>query len=216
MKEWLIAHRGARCDARENTVTAFEATKKYPIGWVELDIHVTNDGIVICHHDFDVNGLDIKTHDFKELKTSDSELTTFDEAIRAIGNLPLIVEIKPARRVAKHIVQCANKYPNWQFISFYNSALIELADLGVDKKRIYLAQHKHPINQLKKVINEGWGGIAINKNHLWPNLVLRARYNEVKIYTYTVNSKWHARLIRIVYPYVKICTDKPNKLSLLK
>lgn len=216
MKTWLIGHRGARCDGRENTLASFKATKKYPLGWVELDLHITKDNIVICHHDFDINGILIAKTNYNDLLKLDSELVTFKEIIKVLDKVNLIVEIKPPSGVAKQIVKIAKSNLNWRFVSFYESNLHELANLGIDKKRMYLSQHKHPFNQLKKSIDQGWGGITLNKSHLWPNIVWRAKKRNLKIYTYTINSTIYAGLIRFIYPYIDICTDRPDKLMKLK
>jgi len=48
---WLIAHRGARDEAPDNTVSAFEAAWAYPIDGIELDVQLTSDGTLVLFHD---------------------------------------------------------------------------------------------------------------------------------------------------------------------
>jgi glycerophosphoryl diester phosphodiesterase len=214
-KDWLIAHRGAQCDGRENTLAAYKSTKKYPLGWVELDVHTTKDGVVICHHDFDVNGLDIDLHNFVELKNADPELITFGEAIRALGETPLIVEVKPTG-TAKNIVKQLKTHPGWRITTFKLAIIKELLELGLDPKRLYLMQHKrHNTGLIGNAKSLGLGGIAVNQRLLTPSMYLRALSNNLRIYTYTVNTPLQAKIFRKLYPKLSICTDRPDLLQKL-
>ena len=47
----VIAHRGAREAARENTLPAFRLAREFGAEWVELDARRTADGVVVVHHD---------------------------------------------------------------------------------------------------------------------------------------------------------------------
>ena len=47
----VIAHRGARNDAPENTMAAFRLAREQGAAWVEADIKLTHDGIPIVMHD---------------------------------------------------------------------------------------------------------------------------------------------------------------------
>jgi glycerophosphoryl diester phosphodiesterase len=47
----LIAHRGASRERRENTLSAFERALELGADGIELDTHVTRDGVVVVHHD---------------------------------------------------------------------------------------------------------------------------------------------------------------------
>ncbi|HET7586262.1 MAG TPA: glycerophosphodiester phosphodiesterase [Gemmatimonadaceae bacterium] len=47
----LIAHRGARTERRENTLSAFLRALELGAEAIELDVHATRDGIVVVHHD---------------------------------------------------------------------------------------------------------------------------------------------------------------------
>lgn len=47
----FIAHRGASHDAPENTVAAFNLAWQQGADGIELDIHLTRDGKIVCSHD---------------------------------------------------------------------------------------------------------------------------------------------------------------------
>jgi glycerophosphoryl diester phosphodiesterase len=48
---WIIAHRGARKEAPDNTRSAFKRALSYPIDGIELDVQMSADGMPILYHD---------------------------------------------------------------------------------------------------------------------------------------------------------------------
>jgi len=52
---WVVAHRGAKNIAPENTIAAFEAAAKLGANYVELDVRTSKDGELILMHDATVN-----------------------------------------------------------------------------------------------------------------------------------------------------------------
>jgi glycerophosphoryl diester phosphodiesterase len=47
----VIAHRGVRAKAPENTLAAFRLAKEAGVGWIETDVKLTHDGVPILMHD---------------------------------------------------------------------------------------------------------------------------------------------------------------------
>lgn len=91
----LFAHRGARANARENTIEAFELAKRLGATGIETDAWITRDGEVVLDHDgharrfprrwiADVDRADLNTH-----------IPTLDEYYGVVGtDLPLSIDIK--------------------------------------------------------------------------------------------------------------------------
>ena len=52
---WVIAHRGASWDERENTLPAFERAIEVGADYVELDVQVSADGALVVCHDLDLD-----------------------------------------------------------------------------------------------------------------------------------------------------------------
>ena len=69
----VCAHRGDNVNAPENTMPAFELAAMENLSWVELDVHQTKDGVIVCNHDSDISrttGVKLSIHDtnYAELK----------------------------------------------------------------------------------------------------------------------------------------------------
>jgi glycerophosphoryl diester phosphodiesterase len=50
----IVAHRGESADAPENTLSAFRLAWERGVKAIELDVHLTTDGVLICGHDADM------------------------------------------------------------------------------------------------------------------------------------------------------------------
>ena len=62
----VCAHRGDNVNAPENTMPAFELAASENLKWIELDVHQTSDGVIVCNHDSTikrVTGRNIAIHD---------------------------------------------------------------------------------------------------------------------------------------------------------
>lgn len=51
LRRLIIAHRGARLAAPENTPAAFDIALSYPIDGIELDVQLTKDNVPVLYHD---------------------------------------------------------------------------------------------------------------------------------------------------------------------
>lgn len=95
----VIAHRGASGVAVENSLSAFRAAVVQGADAVELDVHATDDGELIVHHDPSVAGLLIASaaaQELARLRLANGEpIPTLAQALDMIGpGLQVFVEIK--------------------------------------------------------------------------------------------------------------------------
>ncbi len=68
----VCAHRGDNVNAPENAMPAFELAASENLQWIELDVHQTSDGVIVCNHDSSIQrttgaNLSIHDHTFEEL-----------------------------------------------------------------------------------------------------------------------------------------------------
>lgn len=92
----VLGHRGAPFRAHENTLAAHLAAVEEGADGVELDVHLTRDGVLAVHHDTIVAGKPVWQRSFAELvRDVGQPIATLDEIL---ANLPstatIFVEIK--------------------------------------------------------------------------------------------------------------------------
>ena len=212
MKPWLVAHRGASFFEKENTLAAIVRAKEFSASFIEIDIRVTKDNVAILFHDASVGDLVISKTNFLELKLKDPSIISLEELDAATTDEKFFVELK-TKKSAAHVAKFLKKHNDSYACSFLSSALIELAENGIDKSRMYLSQHGYPIKLLEKAVNHGFGGVSINKWFLAPWNYFRFRKAGLKIFVYTVNSKLWAAVLHSLSSEVYICSDRIDKLK---
>lgn len=214
MKTWLVAHRGASNEAKENTIDAIKAAIKYPVAMIEFDVRVTKDNVAVIHHDAKIGDHEILLSNFIELQKSEPQLAIFEEVIKTANGLPLMVELKGSGS-ATHVAPYLTTHQQSLSTSFVADELDHLLKLGINGSRLYLAKHNNPFGLQKQAVTYGFGGITVNKYYLTPLFYWRAKQKGLKIFVYTVNNLLIAWLYRKAFPDALICTDKPHKLQKL-
>jgi glycerophosphoryl diester phosphodiesterase len=95
VKPLVLAHRGARRVAPENTVEAFAAAGRLGADGVELDVHSTADGVLVVHHDADAGGLGVLAeHAFATVRAARPDIPTLEEALEVCVGMLVNVEVK--------------------------------------------------------------------------------------------------------------------------
>lgn len=91
----VLAHRGARRVAPENTVEAFVAAARLGADGVELDVHRTADGALVVHHDADTRGVGVLAgHGLAEVRAARPDIPTLEEALEACDGMLVNIEVK--------------------------------------------------------------------------------------------------------------------------
>ena len=91
----VLAHRGARRRAPENTLAAFAAARDLRADGVELDVRRTRDGaLVLCHDPGPAGGPVLATIDLAEVRSGFPTIPTLAEALDECAGMLVNVEIK--------------------------------------------------------------------------------------------------------------------------
>lgn len=99
----IIAHRGHwdLAGSAQNSLTALKAADQIGCYGSEFDVHLTSDGVLVVHHDQDIDGIDIQKSPYqaikgKKLKNGESvpTLAQYLDVGKACAT-KLILEIKP-------------------------------------------------------------------------------------------------------------------------
>jgi glycerophosphoryl diester phosphodiesterase len=129
---FIYAHRGASAEAPENTLAAFRRAVEVGADGIELDVHLSRDGLPVVIHDdaldrtTDGEGF-VAAYDCEELRTLDAgswfdpgfagePLPTLDETLSLLaGRLRLNLEVKDAR-AAMAILEQLHDYPQAEVV----------------------------------------------------------------------------------------------------
>ena len=105
---WVIAHRGASEDERENTIPAFERAIELGADYVELDVQVSADGALVVFHDLDLDRLTplrgpLRRRRLDELR--EHGIPTLDDVVELTrGRIGVMAELKSAYLYRRHDV----------------------------------------------------------------------------------------------------------------
>ncbi|MBB6730893.1 glycerophosphodiester phosphodiesterase family protein [Cohnella zeiphila] len=101
-----VAHRGYPVKYPENTLSAYRASLDLNFTYVELDVHLSKDGVPVLMHDFTVNRLtdgtgyikDFTLEELKRLRVRETEqIPTLEEALALYkGRAMVSIELKQA------------------------------------------------------------------------------------------------------------------------
>lgn len=91
----VLAHRGARTVAPENTLEAFRIALEQHADGVELDVHRTSDDGLVVHHDADAVGLGVLAAASRDaIRAARPDIPTLAEVLDACAGSLVNIEIK--------------------------------------------------------------------------------------------------------------------------
>jgi len=110
-KPIMVAHRGVKVDAPENTISAFVDAVKYGFSGLELDVVQLKDGSVVCSHNFDLeretNGsgwfYEKNILDLKEIKAG---LYSHPKNLQSIPRLIDVIKRMPNHVILNIEIKC--------------------------------------------------------------------------------------------------------------
>ncbi|MCC7451414.1 MAG: glycerophosphodiester phosphodiesterase [Anaerolineae bacterium] len=220
----VLAHRGAKHDAPENTAAAFTLARQMGADGVELDTSLTRDGVPVVIHDLtldkttDGHGL-VRSYDLKTIKTLDAgshldpkfkgePIPTLDEAFEAIGpDLIVNVELKVEPRqlgsdgleqAALNVIRRHNAARRVIVSSFNPLALRRFAALAPDIPIGYLYEEHEP-----SFLRDGWLMLGARFEALHPHhpmidagFMRWAKARGYRVNTWTVDEPDRVRELR--------------------
>eukprot|EP00761_Pharyngomonas_kirbyi_P001939 gb/GECH01001943.1/.p1 GENE.gb/GECH01001943.1/~~gb/GECH01001943.1/.p1 ORF type:complete len:442 (+),score=87.12 gb/GECH01001943.1/:1-1326(+) len=114
---YILAHRGARAFAPENTVPAFMTAWEQGADVIETDVRRTRDHVLVCFHDSTLtrlvpeqSGVAVRHLTLAELRTVFPMVSTLAEAVHALPDtVPINIEIKDNDiQSAQHLAEYIN------------------------------------------------------------------------------------------------------------
>lgn len=219
MKTDIIGHRGAAGLALENSIAAIKAALRLGVPAIEIDIRLTADNQLVLAHDPTLKRIagdrrKIRNHAYKDLREirlkDDSPLPLLTDALKIIGSLPVIIEVKDIGST-EPLCKVLRQFPKARVsvTSYQHSELLVLK-----KKRpdilIYATEIKKPLRAIHFSRQHNLGGVALFWGLLNPYTYRQARKANIAVYVWTVNNRFLGWLIRRLYPDVRLCTNYPH------
>lgn len=217
----MISHRGAHQTLPENSIPAFRRAIDLGAQAIELDVHGTNDGTLIVHHDPIVNAPGLPPRRLAELSAAevkrfrleqDIEMPTLAAVLDAVGtDATVYVEIKASaieplvvREIRQHETTCAVHSFDHRIVKTVKS-IFPAVRTGV----LQVARHVDPVASL----------LAAGAQDLWQDvsfidedLVSRAHSVNARVIAWTANDAEHWETLRRI-GVDGICTDLIAELA---
>jgi glycerophosphoryl diester phosphodiesterase len=204
----VIGHRGAAGLAPENTMPSFELAVAHAVDAIELDVHLSRDGVPVVIHDYTVDrttnghGLvsQLTVRELKELDASSksqssfsgAQIPTLDEVLRwAKGKTRVVVELKGTENLALvnetlGLIRENDLLKDVQIISFDHSALQRVRALEPKMRTgaLYFAKPADPIVLATSI---GADALCPHWSFVSGDLMVAAREAGLAVCVWTVN-----------------------------
>ena len=203
----VCAHRGDNVNAPENTMPAFELAASENLKWIELDVHQTSDGVIVCNHDSTVKrvtGRNLAIHDVTYEDLSKIELgpwmpgeyehvhiCTLKEALELAkeNDMNVQVELKghPAdKNFEENVIKVINEtgmHDNVMIIAQDASRLIRVMEIDPTITKGYcMVIAVGDLNDIEYTDN-----ITIEETYVTPELVRAMHEKGIKVFCWTVD-----------------------------
>ena len=211
----IFAHRGASAKAPANSLPAFALAREQGATYYELDVHLSKDGQLVIHHDYNLGtdtncSLDIKDAVLSDI-TACRILHKFDPQL--IVCPPLLREVIPVIMEELELVNIEiknddNVYPGiekvlWErvgafgpeaidkilFSSFDYPTLQRLRRIAPNARIGLLTRFFEP----QKVLSLNAESVHINQTRITQQIIDWCHEHGVRVFVYTVNDKYTAR-----------------------
>jgi glycerophosphoryl diester phosphodiesterase len=158
---WVIAHRGASWDERENTLPAFERAIAVGADYVEFDVQLSGDGEPVVFHDSDLDRLTPLTGPLRRRRLAELRevgIPTLDDVLELTrGRIGVMAELKNPHlyRALGFVERTVSRLPRGAIvISFQRRALLETRRL---RPELRLVQHVGVGVSIRTASNYAWG-----------------------------------------------------------
>lgn len=155
----VIAHRGASGDYPENTLVAFRVAADAGASYLELDVHMTRDGVIVVSHDPHLTrtcGLDAAIGDLtlSELKRADAGWGFSPDAAAAGESafpfrgrgieIPALAEVFAAFPHLRYVIEVKQSSPSLV------APLLEIVERAGMRRRVLIASEEElPIREMR-------------------------------------------------------------------
>jgi len=217
-KGLLLGHRGAPRAARENTLESFRLALQAGLDGIELDVQRTRDGVLVIHHDFDLQGVAIASLPWAELAAQAPWMPRIEQVFELYEEFPkasLNLELKSQppssdgreSDLARALAAWPQRERAW-ISSFDPLALIRLKKAGVDVPMALLYAQTEVLELLPCLPVRG---VHPHFSLLTPEQVEEFKAKELFVVTWTVNDGETAKRL-LAWGVDGVIGDLPQEL----
>ncbi len=189
----VIAHRGGRGKARDNSIEAFEEAIRAGADMIEFDVRRTVDGELIVFHGEKCGRTPISAATFSEVRSAIGySPATLSEVVEAVGGrVAMDVEIKEAGYELQVLSQVAQfKAACLVITSFSSEVLRAVANLDPGGKRGYIVgARSRASGVVDGTLAAGATHLVMHRSQVGQELLGRARDAGLSVLVWTVNRK---------------------------
>jgi len=200
---WIIGHRGAAGTSPENTLLAITHALEARVDWVEIDIRMVENTIIVLHDDTldrttsgSGSAYECSLTDLRKLDAGDGEqIPLLSEVMDLIDTRAgLNIEIKQPglnQALVALISDAIERQPNWRnrlmFSSFIPQVMLELRDLAPSGCLLGGLSERGAKDPLEFAVGIGAFSLNLSLAQLSRRLVQQAHARGLKVLVYTVN-----------------------------
>lgn len=217
----FYAHRGASAERPENTMASFLRALEVGCHGIELDVHLSRDGVPVVIHDTTVdrttNGSgDVASTDVSDLKSLDAgggqAIPTLSEVLGVVaGKAHVDIEVK-ASSAAEAVLLEAARHPalEWVMSSFDHDVLryVRSIEPGRELWPLTVAASDGALSAARELASPI---IAISNQGIDQDIAVYIQEQGMASWVWTVNEVERAAVLA-TWPVVGICTDSPALL----
>jgi glycerophosphoryl diester phosphodiesterase len=192
----ILGHRGSPRLARENSLASFNLALEEGADGIELDVHVTADGVLVAHHDeFLATREIIAQTSFADLlraqKAVGSDLPTLAEVFHLVaGRGVLNIELKNPGYEAAAMALARAHLPvdTFAFSSFDPRAVLSCRQHAPDVPAFWIVfGPRHSPDDVKILEGIDASGIALENRFVTAEMAALYRERQLPVFVWTVN-----------------------------
>lgn len=196
----------------ENTIRALEYALANGCDGVEFDVRLTRDRRAVLCHDPQIDGKEIATTDYSDLRPFGNELACLEDVLACFGDKAYLdIELKVSGEEEEIVAALLAKPPKCGYVvsSFLPDVLLRIHEIDADVPLGYICEHRRDA--------ERWTELPITAfipyhNLVSPRLVKEVHDRGLKLLTWTVNQK--RELLRLASWGVDgLISDDPKLLN---
>lgn len=226
----IAAHRGDKLSAPENSLSSIRAALEKEIDFVEIDVQLTKDGVVVLAHDLDLKRvagapLNVSELTYAEIAGLDigylfaeefngERIPTLAEALQEVkGQAKLLVDLKPygyIEELANKVVDLVQEY------NMVNQVYIQ----SFEYKALEAVRRANSEIKIGQILFLAAGDLSafdvdfytIEQSMLSHKFIRDARQNNREVWVWTVNKESDIKEV-LKYDIDGIITDYPDRVK---